>query len=106
MGVAANWDDPLAPRWNATGWVGLYHPGMEQEGKAHSLAVPGTLERLHRVSQERDTTAAGTPEELYTFLHFRSVRLTMPFDPTYPSCTLGQGRIQVDETIEAFRETG
>jgi hypothetical protein len=106
MGVAANWDDPLAPRWNATSWVGLYHPGVEQEGKAHSLAVPGTLERLHRVTQERDTTVAGRPEQLCTFLHFRSVRLTMPFDPTYPSYTLGQGRIQGDETMEAFTETG
>ncbi len=70
---------------------------MEQEGKAHSLAVPGTLERLHRVSQERDTTMTGEPEESSTFLYFRSVRLTMPFDPTYPSCTLGQGQIEGDK---------
>ena len=77
---------------------------MEQEGKAHSLAVPGTLERLHRVSQERDTSAAGRPEELYTFLHFRSVRLTMPFDPTYPSCTLGQGQIEGDKKKDVWRD--
>jgi hypothetical protein len=45
------------------------------------------------------------PEELSTVLHFPSGHLPMPFHPTYPRCTLGQGQIQGDKR-RTFGETG